>query len=206
MNQVTFNLYSFSELSPEAQAIAIARYREQGLHDNLFDDQFLLQDFRDQLGLIGLDKITINYTGFYNQGDGLGFNAQVANIPLFLSSIGYTQLPTPDPNPDIAFGKSPREYNEMDITFWTRSNTLHRNNAAVDTLIDINDTATDHGPLYDAVEAWRLAQCQDMYSQLQSLYEEVTGDVAIGQELELKGEVYLESGVLLVDYTGLEYS
>jgi hypothetical protein len=204
MKSVTYDLHSFSELSPLAQQQAIADYRSNGHQDfDLFDDQFLLRDFRDQLGLIGLDKITINYTGFSSQGDGLSFIAQVADIPLFLSSIGYT--PAPDPNPAIAFGKSPREYNEMDITFWSRSNTLYRNERTVDTLIDINDTATDHGPLYDAVEAWRLAKCLDMYSQLEALYSESTGDAAIAIELELKGEVYLETGVLLVNQVNSEY-
>ena len=193
MHTATFNLYSFSELSSAAQERAIARYREQGLENNLFDDQFLLQEFRDRLGAIGIDNITFRYTGFSNQGDGLSFMAQVGDIPHFLTSIGYTTSPDPDLN------------RTMDITFWP-IDTRYKHERTVDTLIDLNDTAVPHGPLYHAIEAWRIKTCQEMYRELENLYSESTCDAAIGLELEELGEVYLDRGVLLVDQVGLQYS
>ena len=193
MHTATFNLYSFSELSSAAQERAIARYREQGLENNLFDDQFLLQEFRDRLGAIGIDNITFRYTGFSNQGDGLSFMAQVGDIPHFLTSIGYTTSPDPDLN------------RTMDITFWP-IDTRYKHERTVDTLIDLNDTAVPHGTLYHAIEAWRIETCREMYRELSALYEESTGDAAIGLELEELGEVYLDRGVLLVDHVGLLYS
>jgi len=192
MQTVTFNLHSFSELSSAAQERAIARYREQGLENDLFDDQYLLQDFRDRLGAHGIDNITFRYTGFSSQGDGLSFIAQVGDIPHFLTSIGYHAETKQDLN------------RNMDITFWP-IDTRYNHERTVDTLIDLYDVALKNGPLYYAIEDWRIKMCQEMYRELESLYGESTCDAAIGLELEARGEVYLFPGVLLADYVGSAY-
>ena len=193
MHTATFNLHSFSELSSAAQERAIARYREQGLENNLFDDQFLLQDFRDRLGAHGIDNITFKYTGFSSQGDGLSFIAQVGDIPHFLTSIGYHAETNQDLN------------RNMDITFW-HNGSNYNHERTVDTFIDLYDVALKHGPLYHAIEDWRIKTCREMYGELSALYGESTGDAAIGLELEELGEVYLDRGILLVDQVGLQYS
>ena len=192
MRTVTYNLHSFSELSPAAQRRAITDYRDQGLENNLFDDQYILQEFRDRLAALGLDKITFRYTGFSSQGDGLSFMAQVEDITHFLTSIGYTTSPNPELN------------RTMDITFWP-INTRYSHERTVDTLIDLDDKAVPHGQLYHAIEEWRIGICKEMYKELENLYSESTGDAAIGLELEELGEVYLESGVLLIEEINREY-
>lgn len=55
-----------------------------GWHDTVYDD------FRRDMGEIGIDVDDIYYSGFSSQGDGACFEGCVSNWPKFLKSVGYT--------------------------------------------------------------------------------------------------------------------
>lgn len=69
MKTLTFNAYSFNELSDKAKETAREWFRD-GLDVDL---EFTTDDATTQFGLCGFDITNIYYTGFWSQGDGACF-------------------------------------------------------------------------------------------------------------------------------------
>ena len=65
-------VYSFEELSKEAQAVAVQHYQESASE---FIELDYVTDHLEEIGKsIGIDIDRIYYSGFYSQGDGLCFS------------------------------------------------------------------------------------------------------------------------------------
>ncbi|GGA95860.1 hypothetical protein [Mucilaginibacter rubeus] len=77
MKTITFNLYSFPELDREAKQKALISNRELNFGFEWWDSE--LEDFVNLCGYMGIRvlKETINFRGFYCQGDGSCFSAIV---------------------------------------------------------------------------------------------------------------------------------
>ena len=61
--------YSFEDLSPEAQQNALDNNRDINVDYDGWEDG-VTEGFKEDMGEIGIDDITISYTGFNSQGDG----------------------------------------------------------------------------------------------------------------------------------------
>ena len=75
MREHTINLYSFDELSPEAQAKAIEKYRD-GM-DWHWESQFITEDFQERLAELGYPTDDVNWSLSYCQGDGVAFYGDI---------------------------------------------------------------------------------------------------------------------------------
>ena len=69
MKTLTYNAFTFDELSDGAKEKAREWYRE----DLPFDTEFTQDDAKTQFGFCGFDITRIYYTGFWSQGDGACF-------------------------------------------------------------------------------------------------------------------------------------
>ena len=82
MKTIKLDLYEFEELSAEAKERAIIKHRDFNLIPLWWD--FVYDDFVNLCIYLGVavDKDSISFDGFYSQGDGSGFNADVNIVAL----------------------------------------------------------------------------------------------------------------------------
>ncbi|MDP9079932.1 MAG: hypothetical protein M3O71_21100 [Bacteroidota bacterium] len=82
MKTVKFDIYEFEELSKEAKEKAILKDRDFNLVPLWWE--FVYDDFVNLCSYLGIavDKDVISFEGFYSQGNGSGFNADVDIIKL----------------------------------------------------------------------------------------------------------------------------
>jgi hypothetical protein len=86
MKTIQLNLYEFAELEEPAKEKAIEADRYINVDDQWWD--FAYDDFIGICQTIGItvDKATIFFRGFYSQGDGSGFVAEI-DLPVLLDGI-----------------------------------------------------------------------------------------------------------------------
>jgi hypothetical protein len=182
----TINLYSFSELNPNAQQRVIdhARDNDEYMMTQLWRDEeaFQIQQFTQLLENQGLDDALIEYTGFSSQGDGLSFTAEVTDLSLFLQSIGVTGTPLLNDedlleNLMVYIERAPGSHycheNTCGIRIYGQENCLDPNAASeLSSLIHANG------------EQWRTGLCRRFYRELEKAYDQSTSDEAIRVWLE----------------------
>lgn len=71
MRTIEIKLFSFNELSEEAQKKAIEKHYDINVDDNWWE--FVYDDFREQATNEGFDIDRIYFSGFWSQGDGAMF-------------------------------------------------------------------------------------------------------------------------------------
>lgn len=182
----TINLYAFSELSPNAQKRVIdhARDNDEDMMTQLWRDEeaFQIEQFTQQLNNQGLDDVEIKYTGFYSQGDGLSFTAEVTDLSLFLQSIGVKDTPLLNDedlleNLMVYIERAPgsRYYHETTcgVRVYGQENCLDRNAAS-----ELS------GLIHSNAESWRTGLCRRFYRELEKAYDQATSDEAIQAWLE----------------------
>ena len=69
-------LYKFDELSSEAKETAISSFQEDDSSLEYEWDEYIINDFKTILELIGYYDITCYFSGFHSQGDGACFIAR----------------------------------------------------------------------------------------------------------------------------------
>jgi hypothetical protein len=86
MKTILLNLYEFAELEEIAKQKAIEAHRYINVDYSWWD--FIYDDFISICQTIGItvDKATIFFSGFYSQGDGSGFIAEIG-LPVLLDAI-----------------------------------------------------------------------------------------------------------------------
>jgi len=182
----TINLYSFSELNPNAQQRVIdhARDNDEDMMAQLWRDEeaFQLEQFTQTLNNQGLDDVEIEYTGFSSQGDGLSFTAEVTDLALFLQSIGVTGTP-------LLNDEDLLENLMVYIERAPRSHYCHENTCGIrvygqDNCEDRNAASELSGLIHANGEQWRTGLCRKFYRQLEKAYDQSTSDEAIREWLE----------------------
>lgn len=76
----------FSELSPEAKEHALDHYRNWDTDDSSWAE-YLEGDFEKQLESFGFDRVDIQYSLGYSQGDGACFTAGTIDVKKFLDQM-----------------------------------------------------------------------------------------------------------------------
>ena len=180
----TLNAYLFNELSQEAKDLAIHNFDT----DELWDHEFSIEDMTSHLESLGLDNVEIQYSGFWSQGDGLSFTADVSDPELFLEHIGAPRL-----SEDLT--------DALDICFWRASHTTcHERScsSSVNYTFLTEETQTEWDSninhIAQMIEDWRLKECQRLYSQLERDYECSISRDAVAGHLEVNEYYFLEDG------------
>lgn len=172
----TINVYLFSELNEKAQAIALNNFEG----DCLWNHRDSIDQMKEDLTAIGLGDIDIRYSGFWSQGDGLSFTAQVDDMPLFCKHIGVPCI------------------QDVEVSFYrTTSHHCHENTCTTIIEAGIPESHEHEKQLHEleqAIEIWRLKECQRLYSQLERDYECSTGSDAVAEYFEANEFYFLEDG------------
>lgn len=98
MQQVTYDVFTFDELSDDAKQSAINSLRTVNVCDDNWHDctyEYLIELF-EQIGLIDIE---LSFCGFWSQGDGASFSARyvyaknsIANVKAETSASGLVEI------------------------------------------------------------------------------------------------------------------
>ena len=100
MKTIKLNLYEFAELEKTAKKKAIEADRYINVEHQWWE--VIYDDFVSICQTIGItvDKATIFFRGFYSQGDGSGFIAEI-DLPVLLDGIIYQKWKDYAPKPEL---------------------------------------------------------------------------------------------------------
>ena len=84
MHTISVNLYTFDELSREAQHTVINRERFINVDDSFWYEP-VIEDWTEELEHRGFEQVKILFSGFGSQGDGACFEARI-NIGAYLKA------------------------------------------------------------------------------------------------------------------------
>lgn len=208
MKTIQINLYSFEELDDKAKQKALRTYHDLNTDYNWWD--FIYDDFITICKYLGIsvDKKSIAFEGFYSQGDGSCFGAEV-DLPRLLNGIKSEGWRDYAPKQDFGFtmpGIDNRVLalvKESKIELSARIISRQRGyGVVVDLGIDYHsETHKNHDLIYgelDKLEKWldSVANILNsfLYRSLQQEYEYQTADEAIAESIDANGYCFTIDG------------
>lgn len=195
MRTIETKIYTFEELSPEVQNKVI----KQNRHINVeFNDWFepIIEGQTEVLENLGFENIKIAFSGFYSQGDGASFEANIdvakwieKNSPKKYSRI----LKLLNSNMIEASGKVKRDR-------W--SHYVHENTTSVyvDFYIygNLGTSAKNVSALLSELEediqGTLIGLNKEIYKALETYYDELTSDEEVRETLIVNEYEYTEGG------------
>ena len=208
MKTIQVNLYAFEELNERAKQKALSAYLElntdYGWWDYTYDDFVTICDC---LG-ITVDKNSMAFSGFYSQGDGSGFNAEV-DLSRLIKSIKNKGWRGYAPKLEFDFTLPTIDKRVLRLVMSGKIDTNPRiikrqNSYAV--VVDLGvypaeQKARDRSNTYselDELEKWfdGIAQIlnQFLYKSLEQEYEYQTSDEAIAELIRANDYHFLADG------------
>ena len=214
--------FSFSELSPTAKKHAIDELRDTNVDYNDWHEP-IIEDFENEMEELGLTDVEVQYSGFYSQGDGASFTADVGDPEVFMRmALGIES----DKWVDMGDDKKPADELDLlrsdllDIGFDTRerltpenfviniirnsSRYSHENTIEGDVEIeDIPESIEDDFPYYDYKESiqnkvtdWARKKSSQLYRDLERYYDELRSDDAVEETIEGNDYKFTKDGDL----------
>jgi hypothetical protein len=214
--------FSFSELSPTAKKHAIDELRDTNVDYNDWHEP-IIEDFENEMEELGLTDVEVQYSGFYSQGDGASFTADVGDPEVFMRmALGIES----DKWVDMGDDKKPADELDLlrsdllDIGFDTRerltpenfviniirnsSRYSHENTIEGDVEIeDIPESIEDDFPYYDYKESiqnkvtdWARKRSSQLYRDLERYYDELRSDDAVEETIEGNDYKFTKDGDL----------
>ncbi|AJK27246.1 hypothetical protein BJD49_gp044 [Acinetobacter phage vB_AbaM_phiAbaA1] len=186
MEQITLDLFSFEELSNEAQQVAIEAVRnsEYYLSHDWYDST--KEDFHQILNIIGFYDVKSQFSGFNSQGDGASFSANYRYQTECLTNV---KIHAPNDNElhDIVSGivKIMRRYfYRLECEIYTQGYYCHSNtmsfNWSYNDRYDCNISDEDESilnQLFRDLADWYYEKLNKEYDYLMS-DEGITGHIA----------------------------
>jgi hypothetical protein len=182
MRQIITNAYTFEELSENAKKKAI----ENNIHINTEDDfwhELLIDGFIEDLDKIGFENAKIYFSGFWSQGDGLCFDADI-NIYNFCETTNEKRVSN-FANIFIEKNQYSNHYNHEKTRYTNYELTNGRN---INNVIDI---------LKNKIEALRLEKCREFYNILEKEYYFLQSDETIIETILSNEYEFNENGQLI---------
>ena len=90
MRTIELKVYKFNELSDEAKAKVLERHRNWNVdYTDWYDCVYEI--WQEKLAAVGFDDAKIHFSGFWSQGDGACFDAEIKAL-IFAKAHGYNDL------------------------------------------------------------------------------------------------------------------
>lgn len=180
MKTILVNLYSFNELSDEAKQFALNKYRYMHVDWDSEWDMFVIEECENILKENGFDNAKIHYSGFYSQGDGASFDADI-DLDKFLTPNEHEALKGIDIAWEIC--RISHHY----VHELSRSVSYYGGNypEEFDSMIE---------SITQRIEASRLSLCKEVYRILAQEYDYLISDECLIARFKEMGEEFLETG------------
>jgi hypothetical protein len=208
MKTIQLNLYSFEELDEKAKEKALKYYQDLNVDFDWWG--FIYDDFIEICACLGIsvDKKSIHFQGFYSQGDGSSFNAEVDLSALFASirTSGWTEYA-----PNVEFG-FPLPIIDQRVMALVEKGKVDMNAKIISrqrcyaVVVDlgvypVSEAVKNHDMIYgelDELEKWLdgIAQILNrfLYKQLEKEYEYQTGAEAVAETIEANDYLFTADG------------
>jgi hypothetical protein len=179
----TIQIFSFEELSPEAQEVALEQFKldiDRGVIPPSYDHDPIIEGIVEDLNEMGIEKVDVQYSGFWSQGDGLSFTGEVEDVPFFIEKLGLKI----DKYSRINFVRGSSRYS-------------HENTVHTELSIDYDDEPTfkeTWNKAYDLIEDWRKSKCNEFYNRLEKYYNECNSEESLKDELIEREYHFTEKG------------
>lgn len=177
--------YNFSELSEKAKKVALENHRYNFCEENLLD---FCEEITDKIKSI-FEDVKFYYTGFYSQGDGACFT---------FKGLNFERLFEVFERQNITFSNEVKEFLKENFTCEGVHYGMyyHENSVSMEWNCE-NENEKFNKEIQrftDCLESLRYSLCKELYSELQSLYEEFISDEHVADCLEMNEYEFLESG------------
>jgi len=201
--------YSFEELSPEAQNNALDNNRDINVVYEGWEDG-VSEGFKEDMREIGIDDITISFSGFYSQGDGASFTSEDIDTRKLFNAVGiksndalnmevddersrgenkdfYDLLDTMEDVGQLERNRIKPE--EIRVTI-ERTDSRHVHYNTVRANVEIWDEPDGWEEPYgftndleDKVTEYVRGLCKDLYRKLENEYDHLTSDESVKETL-----------------------
>lgn len=199
----SYNVYSFNELTPKAQAYALEKQSEY--ESNNWSSNFLIDDIKEAASNLGIEIDKFYYSGFYSQGDGASFTGKYARSPVTLASIAkdrptdYALLNIAKALHDIQNGlESPLAKCSVTCRIHQQGHYYHANTMYIDDCYVENEDIGEEEYAGDFIEMKLLTALQNFawwaYGVLQDAYEYQISDEACKENIIANEYEFLEDG------------
>lgn len=179
----TIQIFSFDELSSEAQEIALEQFKidiDRGVIPPSYDHDPIIEGITEELNELGISDVDVQYSGFWSQGDGLSFTGEVEDVPLFIERLGL-QI---DKNAKISFERNTFRYS-------------HENTVDTELNMDFSTKPSfkeKYDKAYNSIEEWRKSKCREFYNRLEKYYDECNSEESLKDELIEREYCFTEKG------------
>ncbi|MBS1528226.1 MAG: hypothetical protein JST19_21450 [Bacteroidetes bacterium] len=208
MKTIQLNLYSFDELDEKGKQNALQEFQDLNV---MFDWwEFSYNDFESICTCLGItvDNKSIHFQGFYSQGDGSCFDADVDLLAL-INAIAVSAWKDYAPNVEFQFSVPGIDrrvltlIQKKKIEINARIISRQRGYGIVIDLgvYPVSETGKNHDMIYgelDELEKWLdgIAQTLNryLYKSLEREYEYQTGDEAIAGSIEANDYLFTSDG------------
>jgi len=181
MKTKIINLLSFDELNAEQKDQVIKNYQDINTSYNW--EFFTLDNWKERLERQGFENATINYTGFWSQGDGASFNCQV-NLEQFLKGRRIA----------AKYAKELKRYKDegFNISITNQGHYCHEYTMAIDSDYLENEQ----------LEAFILEEAREqarkIYRELEKEYYQLSSDAEVAETLR-SNEYFFNEETLKID-------
>ena len=185
MRTVRTKIYKFEELSKEAQSEAIENFR----NINTFDDNWhdpIIEGFTEQLSEAGFLDATIQFSGFWSQGDGLCFDAKI-DASKFATTINEKRVC------DLIYAGLIDEFTIEKTSF--ANHYSHEKTRYIDYSTCNGDNLNEEiEKLCNKIELKRLDLCREFYSILEKEYYFLESDECVKETIIANEYEFLKDG------------
>jgi hypothetical protein len=169
METRSYNVYKFNELPAEAKTKAIEKHQYIQVED--YDwHQWIIEDWTGKLNAMGYEDAEIEYNGFYSQGDGACFSANI-DLEKWLT---VEKLKT-------KYTKELKDYLSGELTLSIK----HQGYYSHEMTMFIDSYGLDNEELESLILEDARKQARLIYAELMEGYENLTSDESVAEMLEV---------------------
>ena len=196
MREITIKVYKFEELPEDVQERIIEDRKEYSSIDSIdFNEvhaQFILDHWKEKLETLGFENAEIQYSGFYSQGDGASFTADV-NLEKVLNALVMCDSTTAHWNHDRLNFERLYTFASEGLIEYTLERSNHSRYVHENTIRTrvINHTYSNHethanmfSELEFQIDQMRIDLCCAIHSDLEREWDYIHSDEYIKEEIE----------------------
>lgn len=176
MKTKTYTTYKFNELPAEAKAKVLKNNHDINTEENWYEYYF--DEVHERLEDLGYNNVDISFSGFWSQGDGASFTADIDLIKWLKEHkrLSYYKKLIKDIDSENIYGNIKRIDNYY--SHYNTCNTSIYGSYLTDEKFKLVDQ------LMEEIESERRQLCKEIYKQLEKAYDYLTSEEAIIETLE----------------------
>ena len=179
-----FDVFTFDELPENVQDKVVTDFQDINVDFEDWHD-FVLEDFKEELGKLGWQDVDTSYTGFWSQGDGASWSGRLhsTEVPGFIKMMGWKKY-----NPlalAINKGKVESHFAIIKYGHYSHEYTMHTEYCEFYNL-DMPDNSkllTKLEELYEQLERdileWARDKARELYRKLEDEYTYLTSNESV---------------------------